>query len=672
MMMEAVKQKWITLTLLGIMLFVLVLILPDVHKTENPTPVQGVQGPNGQQGTPSTPHPMQDPSIQNEIPQPKPVPLSEHIVEYHIQVTLDEQQKTLIGQQTVTWKHPGSIPVNELYFHLYPNAFQSMSSTFNRESGGKLREDHMTEQSIGWMKLTSLYMADGKDLSNRTEYVQPDDHNPEDATLMRVHLFDQVHPGEKITLNMNFEVKLPEAYARMGYVGDFVMAGQWFPKLAVYERKGQRSVEKEGWNLHQYHGNSEFYADFGIYSVKIHVPETYTVAATGFPTKPAVQRNGVKTYQFYAEDVHDFAWAASPDFVYVEESYATENIPGLKIKLYLDPKHTQLKDRYLAAVKNSLDLYASWFGTYPYSTLSVVVPPEGGNGTGGMEYPTLITAWAAESENMPGHELERVVVHEIGHQYFYGMIASNEFEEAWLDEGFTSYAEDKVLEEAYGIPPLLALESSFITSPEPLKKNAWEYASHNVYAENVYTRAKLVLHEIERQIGEEKMRQVMQAYFQQYRFKHPSTEQFQSVLEKVTKQSWQPFFDQFIYGNQMVDYAVDAIEVRKIEYGGKTAYENHVVITSLDGESGETRIRFTFEDGTSMEKTWNGKMGKTEYKLISDTPLATVLLDPEHELILENKHMNNFMNASVDEKQKVRLNLGIVKMLETFMQWFVW
>lgn len=603
-MKKAIKRKWIPFVIASLLLVTFIMILPEMKPLEthttnlDPQEQQNVTStPNAMpnatsiampQTTPA-PTPQNNQSIQHETPKPKPQPLSDHIVEYHIQVKLDEQQKMLNGQQTLTWKNPGTKSVDALYFHLYPNAFQSMETTFNRESGGKLRDDRRPEDSVGWMKITSLYTLGGNDLSGQTEYIQPDDANLHDETLMRVQLNEPVHPGEKITLNISFEVQLPKAYARMGYVGDYVMAGQWFPKLAVYETKKQHGATEEGWNLHQYHGNSEFYADFGIYSVKIEVPETYTVAATGFPVKPAVKHEGIKTYQFYADDVHDFAWAASPDFIYVEESYATENIPGLKIKLYLDPKHEALQERYFTAVKHSLDYYAQWFGTYPYATLSVVVPPEGGNGTGGMEYPTLITAWAADNST-PSRELERVVVHEMGHQYFYGMLASNEFEEAWLDEGFTSYAEDKVLEAAYGISPSLTLESSYITSPEPLKKNAWDYASHDVYAENVYTRAKLILHEIERQLGEKQMFKVLRNYFQQYKFKHPTTEDFRTVLEKVTKQSWNDFFDQFIYEGQMVDYAVQDIEVRQIEHQGKPAYENYVVVTSLDGISGTAKL----------------------------------------------------------------------------------
>lgn len=265
-----------------------------------------------------------------------------------------------------------------------------------------------------------------------------------------------------------------------------------------------RGRTAEGWNVHQYHGNSEFYSDFGIYSVRINVPENYTVAATGFQTKPIEIKEATKIYQFYADDIHDFAWSASPDFVYEETAYSDTGIPGVRIKLYLDPAHADLKDRYMHAAKSALSSYAKWYGEYPYSTLSIVVPPKGANGAGGMEYPTLITAFAAENDN-PGYDLERTVVHEIGHQYWYGMVASNEFEEAWLDEGFTSYAEDKVMETAYGLEPNLRMEASYMTNPAPLKQQSWSYASHSQYAENVYLRAKLVLIGIENQVGSRTM-----------------------------------------------------------------------------------------------------------------------------------------------------------------------
>ncbi|QGQ99240.1 M1 family peptidase [Paenibacillus psychroresistens] len=603
--------------------------------------------------------------------QTQPSPLSHRIVEYHIAVSLIPEQKMLEGTETVSWENPGKKPVSEIYFHLYPNAFESTKTSFNRESGGKLREDKMTSASNGWMKLQSFETTLGQDLMSHLSFVQPDDGNTNDHTLMKVRLSDPIGPGEKISFTMKFSVKLPYVYARMGYADDFYMAGQWFPKIAVYEPAGTRGRLEEGWNLHQYHGNSEFYADFGIYDVSIQVPSAYIVAATGFPVNPAAEKNNRKTYHFYADDVHDFAWSASPNFVYYEEPFSTPNVPGVKIKLYLDPSHKNFKTRYMQAAKKALTRYSEWYGAYPYSTLSIVVPPENGNGAGGMEYPTLITAWGtvASANDL---SLERVVVHEIGHQFWYGMVASNEFEEAWLDEGFTSYAEDKVMEREYGSKPNLPLEASYVTSPESLKLNSWEYGHHGQYAENVYTRAKLVLNSIEKDVGPELMQKTLKAYFQQWKFRHPSTQDFQAILEKTTQKSWKPFFDSFVYGGLMIDYTVDNIHIRKTTEKNQTSYTSEVLIRKQGGSFPNVPIHFHFSDGTSIDKVWNSESNDTLFKLIHTSPVDWVRIDPEHKMLMENKHINNFMKTNIDPTATIRWNTSFLKILETLFNSVSW
>ncbi|MFH5186753.1 M1 family metallopeptidase [Paenibacillus sp. TAB 01] len=605
------------------------------------------------------------------VEKPAPQPLSNRIVEYHLNVELDAEGKLLNGTSSLTWKNPGSLPVQELYFHLYPNAFESKKSTFMEESGGRLRNDKSPDGSFGNMTVSSIKTLDGEELAGKMEYVQPDDANKNDHTLIKVPLPKAVNPGEKITLNSSFQVKLPAVFARMGYAGDFVMAGQWFPKVAVYEPVGVRGRTVEGWNLHQYHGNSEFYADFGIYDVRIKVPTNYTVAATGFPLKPPADDGKIKTYAFYSDDVHDFAWAASPNFIYYEEPYATQQIPGVRIKLYLDPKHEQLKNRYMTAAKKALARYAQWYGSYPYSTLSIVIPPDNGNGAGGMEYPTLITGWGASEEN-PDLELERVIVHEIGHQFWYGMVASNEFEEAWLDEGFTSYAEDRLMELEYGVKSNLTVESSYITSPEALKQDSWNYGPDGQYAENVYTRAKLVLKSIERQIGTEMMDRVMKTYFQRWKFKHPTTTDFQKVLEDTTKTSWQEFFEQYVYSGLMVDYGVTSIQSKKVVSDGQSLFENTVRIQKHGGTYHTVPIRFHFADGSQIDKTWDGIDADVQFKLMHQSPIDWVAIDPQHTIVLENKRINSFMKTNIDPKLSVRWNLGVVKFMETLFEWVAW
>ncbi|WP_310830908.1 M1 family metallopeptidase [Paenibacillus pedocola] len=620
----------------------------------------------------------QSKAAQPKLPESKPIPVSEalsqRVAEYHIDVRLIPDTGLLEASETVTWIHPGQKPVQELYFHLYPNAFASEKTTFMKESGGELRGDTMPADGFGSMTITDLRTTEGVSLMQRLQYVQPDDGNVNDKTLVKVHLPQPVNGGESVTLKIRFEVKLPKIFARMGTAGNFVMAGQWFPKLSVYEPKGTRGVKAEGWDLHQYHGTSEFYSDFGIYNVTISVPANYTVGATGFPVKGAQIKQDRKIYQFYADDVHDFAWAASPDFVVAEEAFSAPNVPGVRIKLYLDPLHKDLQERYFQAAKAALTAFSKWYGPYPYSTLSIIVPPKEGNGAGGMEYPTLVTAFGA-AESSPGTSLERTVIHEIGHQYFYGMVANNEFEEAWLDESFTSYAEDRLMEQEYGVSSNIALQASLVSTSQPLNLETWKYTTADGYTRNVYIRGKLVLKDIERQTGTKTMDAIMLAYARKYRFHHPSTEDFQKIVEKVTQKSWQAYFDQYIYSGGSPDFSVDNIKTsiaKSSAEGENGRYKFMVKVSNKGSQYADVPIKFTFSDGYTVRKIWNGGQKAANFQLTYKAPLMSVEIDPDHSILLESKHLNNFMLAELAPKTLSRWTLVSTKLLETLLGTLVW
>ncbi|MFD2117520.1 M1 family metallopeptidase [Paenibacillus yanchengensis] len=610
--------------------------------------------------------PVNEP-VPNKLPASNKKPLSNRTVEYHISVKLRDDIRHLDGQQTITWHNPGRKPVTDLYFHLYANAFHSNQSTFMKESGGKLREDQATPASVGYMDVTSLTTLEGDSLLPRMQYVQPDDNNAQDKTMMRIRLPEPVAAGQSVTLIVGFTVKLPEIFARMGYYDNFVMAGQWFPKVAAYETSGMRGRTTEGWNLHQYHGNSEFYSNFAMYNVLINVPEDFQVAATGIQVKPATAENGRALHQYYAEDVHDFAWAASPHFLYEEYAFSEEGIPGVRLKLYLDPAHAALKERYIHAAKSALIKLAKWYGPYPYSTLSIVVPPKGASGAGGMEYPTLITAFAADKDN-PGYELERVVIHETAHQYWYGMVASNEFEEAWLDEGFTSYSEDKIMEAVYGVVPNLRTEASFITDPAPLLQDAWKFDNHKQYAENVYIRSKLVLRDIENQIGDDQMKKVLRAYFQTFKFKHPSTDDFQATLEKITKQSWDEYFERFVKNNDTADYQVKSIAVKPLKKTDPLQYESNITVQRSFAKQEEMPVILKFKDGTTRTKLWNGKQEEETFIETHTAPLEWAMIDPQQINLLDNKLINNYMRTETPKEWRVRWNIGTVKIFDVLFK----
>lgn len=618
--------------------------------------------------------PVQSIYPENAMSPPETEALSQRVVEYHMDVQLQPDTGTLTASETLTWTHPGKKPVQELYFHLYPNAFASQDTTFMKESGGKLRGDSMPAGGYGSITLTDLRTSEGVSLMQRTQYVQPDDGNIHDKTLLKVHLPQPVNGGESVTVRMKFEVKLPKIFARMGTADRFVMAGQWFPKLSVYEPAGRRGLQEEGWNLHQYHGTSEFYSDFGIYNVSISVPPGYIVAATGFPVKNARVVQGRKVYQFYADDVHDFAWAASPDFVVAEKAFSAPQVPGVRIKLYLDPLHKDLQERYFQAAEAALTAFSKWYGPYPYSTLSIVVPPEAGNGAGGMEYPTLITAFGA-AEASPGTSLERTIIHEIGHQYFYGMLASNEFEEAWLDESFTSYAEDRLMEQEYGVAASLPLQSTLVSSSQPLNLETWKYTGDDAYTRNVYIRGKLVLKDIERITGAKNMDAILAAYARKYRFKHPSTADFQKTVEKVTKQSWQTYFDRYVYAGGAPDFAVDDIRLSEGQTGSDSAAPEYKAVVDVSNKGtlySDVPVQFTFSDGYTVQQYWNGGGKSTSFELAYKAPLVSAEIDPKHSVLLESRHLNNFRMAELEERTLSRWTLSATTLLETLLGTLGW
>ena len=245
--------------------------------------------------------------------------MSKHIVDYRIKAKLVPEEKAVIGYEILTWLNNSDTPVSELQFHLYLNAFKNNRSTFLKERGGISQNIKPDKQNWGYNEIRKIKIKNGADLTSAVEYIQPDDGNKDDQTVMRVLLPEPVLPHKKIILEIEFDAKLPTIFTRAGFENDFCMASQWFPKIGV--------LQEGKWNCHQYHRSSEFFADFGVYEVEITVPEEYVVGATGKRVNEVNNQDGTKTYIYYQEDIHDFAWTACPDFVEFHESYSLDDPP---------------------------------------------------------------------------------------------------------------------------------------------------------------------------------------------------------------------------------------------------------------------------------------------------------------------------------------------------------
>ncbi len=533
-------------------------------------------------------------------------PLPAHaraVADYDIRVRLDADAKTLAGQERITWRNTGSEPVGELWFHLYLNAFRNSESTFFKESGGQLRGDLMPGEGWGFVEVTSARLPGGKDLAPAASFEHPDDDNTADRTVWRLPLPEPVPAGGELVLEVEFEAKLPRVFARTGYFRDYFLVGQWFPKLGVYEPAGARGRASAGWNCHQFHANSEFYADFGRYHVEITLPQRFVVGATGERRERRDNADGTATHVYEQADVIDFAWTASPRFLEVKTRFSAEKdvtaqeyaeaaallgrsleevrLSDVDVTLLLQGEHRAQSERYLRAAKAAIKWFGLWYGRYPYPTLTVVDPAFGAGGSGGMEYPTFITAgtsvllnrWPLDRMLLP----EGVTVHEFGHQYWQSMVASNEFEESWLDEGFNSYSTGRVMERVYGPWMLQAfglrlgdLESARLGNSvermfDRVRTPSWGFSSSGNYGFNSYARTELTLRTLEALLGPQTLARVLRTYHERYRFRHPSSDDFYAVVNEVAGRDMSGFFAQTTERPGVLDYEVSLVRSERAD-----------------------------------------------------------------------------------------------------------
>lgn len=637
------------------------------------------------------------------------------VVDYRIDVRLDADKKQLVGREHVIWRNPSSDTVTDLWFHLYLNAFKNSRSTFMRESGGSLRSDQMTKDSWGWIDVSSLKLSDGRDLLRGASFHHPDDDNADDQTVMRVPLPQPVPPGGTVEFNAEFRAQLPRVFARTGYTRNFFMVGQWFPKLGVYEPAGMRGRLVGGWNCHQFHANSEFYADFGSYRVAITVPKAFIVGATGPRVATTINPDGTITYVHQQDNVIDFAWTADPEYVEMRRTFSGSRdvtpeeyqriattlgrsvddvrLSDVEVILLIHRPRLAQAERHFRAAFDGIKWFGLWYGRYPYKTLTVVDPAFGAAGAGGMEYPTLITAgtsalmntWPLKGVNI----VEEVTVHEFGHQFWYAIVASNEFEESWLDEGFNSYSTGKVEELVHGrdtsmvsIPGLKlgGLESSRMqNSPnrksDPILTAAWKFESGGAYSFSSYAKTELVLRTLEGYLGQQTMARVMRTYHERWRFRHPSSEDFFAVANEVSGRDLTWFFDQAVKGTQVLDFAVASVtsdqasvpigvldekggrvtvkadEARKRERDDKKRpYESVVLIQRKGDFVFPIDIVLHYAGGKTDQRKWDGRDRWLKIRTTTPEKLEWAEIDPQRKILLDVDWLNNARRVKPDSR----------------------
>ena len=508
--------------------------------------------------------------------------LSDRVVDYKIHASLDPVKHTVDGKETLTWRNRSSKPITTVYMHLYLNGFEGSGSTFMTEKnrpGFEFRSDVGTKDGE-WGHIEVRKVSQGGAAAHLS-FVHPDLGPDTDHSVLRVDLPTPIAAGGSTTLDIDFFDQLPRVVARTGYFGTFHLIAQWFPKIGVLELPGERGATQVQWNVHEFHLHSEFYADYGNFDVLLTVPKDYTVGAVGEEIGEPVNDGASATHHFVQGDVHDFAWTADNRTAKpVEGIYEGAGSPRVKVKVLFPPEYAQDGEPVLKATLDSLAFFSKTLGPYPYKTVTVVCPPHNADEAGGMEYPTFFTA-AGEKEVRPNTFgrllLDFVTIHEFGHGYFYGILGSNEFEEPMLDEGMNEYWDTRMMNarqqelhlaapwmQRLGFDPHIAWQDvdrsmAGLTHPvDGTGTNSWNRYSTFSYG-TVYSRTMTLMLDLEHQMGVPVLEKAMKAYYERWKFRHPSIADLEESLAESSgkRELVESIFNQQVFAANKVDDAIE-------------------------------------------------------------------------------------------------------------------
>ncbi|HSC25843.1 MAG TPA: M1 family metallopeptidase [Vicinamibacterales bacterium] len=608
-------------------------------------------------------------------------PRSPRNANYRMTARLDPRSRTLRGEGLLTWRNISARPADTLQFHLYWNAWRNTRSSWMRERqrAGDTTLSRRPEPDWAWIDLTSISRIGTEgapiDLTSHLRFIAPDDGNADDRTVAEVQLDAPVAPGETVNVQIAWSSYVPRTFARTGTIGSFYFLAHWFPKIGV--------LEDDGWNTHQFHSTTEFFADFGIYDVRLTVPAGWVVGATGLERGRRDEADGTTTHHYYAEDVHDFAWTTSPDYLERTATFEHPNLPHVAMRLLLQPEHAGQADRHFEATRAALKHYGEWYGPYPYGNVTIV-DPAWQSGAGGMEYPTLFTAGTRWLAPRRVAQPESVTVHEAGHQFWYGIVANNEFEHAWMDEGLNTFSTARTLEQFfqpyyyskryfggfvpwvfYDLPISRATDGNRLPGYRPAARAdaqstpTWQYWPGTAGAIS-YNKTALWLHTLERMLGWEVLQRILSTYYARWSFRHPRPQDFFAVVNEVSGRDLTWFFDQVHRGSNAFDYGVQTFRSERagdrghFGDGERRAFSSEprpgqdyttTVVVRRHGEGiFPVPVRVVFEDGEEVRWEWDGRSRWKLFEVDRPSRARSVEVDPDRMLLLDVDYTNNSMS----------------------------
>ncbi len=516
-------------------------------------------------------------------------------IKYTIAVTLNDKTHELSADEEIVYKNNSKQVLTELYFHLWPNAYANDNTALANEfyKNGNYTYSQLGEKSCGY--INSLNFMVNRQTVNWSLLQDTID-------ICKIVLNTPLQPGDSITISTPFRVQIPDAsISRLGHSGQAYFITQWYPKPAVFD--------KNGWNYFSYLDKGEYYAEFGSFDVTITLPQNYVVGSTGalvnnpseeewlnskaketsglneFPEDMSFPASSaeLKTLHYFQDNVHDFAWFADKRFHVLK---GDAEIPGTGKRVttwsLFTNQHAELWKKVPEYLRTSIVYGSTWIGEYPYSQVTAV---DVGYASGsGMEYP-MITAIGTERNDF---RMEVVIAHEIGHNWFYAILGSNERKHPWMDEGLTKFFETRYFLTKYANRPELQAEkfyragkfgkhlglssfslrkSNYLSYLNGARKNsdqspdldAAKY-SGAAYREDVYRKSALAFEHLLSYLGDSVFDLAMQNYYSQWKYKHPQPEDIKKSFEATTGKNLGWIFDDFLSNTKKSDYSITGLK----------------------------------------------------------------------------------------------------------------
>jgi hypothetical protein len=595
-------------------------------------------------------------------------------VNYEIHVELNDELHHINASETIQYKNNSLKTLRYIYFHLWPNAYKKYNTALGKQ---KLEDNdlvlyHAHDSILGFI--------DGLNFKINGEPTQWD-YDKENEDICIVYLPEPLLPGETITISTPFSVKLPKGIiSRLGHMGQSYQITQWYPKPAVYD--------KNGWHQMPYLDQGEFYSEYGSFDVFITLPENYVVGATGdlingekelewlsqkalktvsiidkideydmsFPKSSTTK----KTLHYHQEKVHDFAWFADKRYHVLKGEV---ELPHSKKKVttwaMFTNNESYLWEKSIEYINDAIYYYSLWNGDYPYQQATAV---DGAlSAGGGMEYPNVTII----GESGTDFGLETVIMHEVGHNWFYGILGSNERDHPWMDEGLNSMNENRYIETKY--PSRRLIGDSVNTSNSPLEwfditqykhKSTYElpyllnarknldqaietkaanYTSLN-YGGIVYSKTALVFDYLMAYLGEEMYDKCMHRYFDEWKFKHPQPEDLRKIFEEETQEDLAWFFDDIIQSTKKIDY--------KIKRAKKDTANPSTILLKIKNK-GKINGPFSIsgiKDGKTIKTQWYTPISKKDFVSFTTGDFDAYRIDAELD-IPEISRKNNTLKS---------------------------